>query len=70
MVIFTASNFVRVLKTLIVVVLFISSFLSSLLQIDSVLIVFSFWFFRFQDTVADLRVKGEDSPCSPNTKNA
>ena len=54
----------RVLKTLIAVVLFISSFLSSFLQIASVLIALSFCFFRFQDTVADLRVKGEDSPCS------
>ena len=41
-----------------VVVLFISSFLSSFLQIDSVLMVLTFWvFFRLQDSVVDLRVK-------------
>ena len=53
----------RVFKTLIAVVLFISSLLSLFVQIDSVLIAFSFCFFRFQDTVIDVRVMGEDSPC-------
>ena len=52
-----------VFKTLIAVVLFISSLLSLFVQIDSVLIAFSFCFFRFQDTVIDVRVIGEDSPC-------
>ena len=53
----------RVFKTLIAVVLFISSLLSLFVQIDSVLIAFSFCFLRFQDTVIDVRVMGEDSPC-------